>query len=74
MAAATPHHLEIERGIRRVPEPSQPGWAEYEHDGTMRAWCSCGLDTGWVGQAEATAAVRQHAEATRSERWASAAT
>ncbi|MFI9005090.1 hypothetical protein [Streptomyces sp. NPDC053541] len=68
------HALEFERGIRTVAEPSQPGWAEYEHDGTMRAWCSCGLDTGWVATREAATAIRAHAEETRSERWPSATT
>ena len=66
------HVLEFERGVRPVPEPSQPGWVEFEHDGTMHAWCSCGLNTGWTTQAAAVAAIRHHAEETRAERWASA--
>ncbi|MFF2331812.1 MULTISPECIES: hypothetical protein [unclassified Streptomyces] len=72
--SAPTHHLQFERGIRSVAEPSNPGWVELEHDGSTRAWCSCGLDTGWVRTAEAVAAFRTHAEDTRDERWASAAT
>ncbi|RSS51380.1 hypothetical protein [Streptomyces sp. WAC01280] len=54
------HRVEIEYGVRKVAEPSVPGWAQYEHDGSSHAWCSCGFDTGWVGIADAVEAAQAH--------------
>ncbi|MFE2559884.1 hypothetical protein ACFXGT_28440 [Streptomyces sp. NPDC059352] len=50
---AEQHRAILHNGIRQVAEPTQPEWAEYERDGTARAQCSCGLDTGWVPSANA---------------------
>ena len=59
------HHMTLERGVRPVTEPSTPGWAEYEHDGSARAQCSCGLDTGWVATDDAASAARHHRATTQ---------
>ncbi|MFE9737326.1 hypothetical protein [Streptomyces sp. NPDC006477] len=54
------HHLSWEQGSRPVAEPKQPGWAEYEHDGTMRVQCCCGLDTGWTARDDAMDLYQDH--------------
>ncbi|MEK9524641.1 hypothetical protein MIU24_35560 [Streptomyces venezuelae] len=65
VARPAQHRTTLERGTRPVAEPSTPGWAEYEHDGSARAQCSCGMDTGWVATADAVSAAHGHRATTQ---------